>query len=61
MNKNEAQLHPHYIHGLWTQLLELAGINISDAYSSQPITSQEDHDAFLTIVTALGRPKTDLD
>ena len=31
VNENKAQLHPHYIHGLWTQLMKLAGINLIDA------------------------------
>ena len=40
--------------------MELAGINIIDANTSQPIMCQEDHEAFLTIVAALGRPKSNL-
>ena len=53
MNKNEAQLHPQYVCGLWTQITKLTGINTIDTNSSQLIIYQEDHEAFLTIVTAL--------
>ena len=58
---NDVDLEPCYFHGLWTQLLKLAGINLIDANSSQPTTQQEDHDVFLTIVTAFGRPPTDFE
>ena len=54
---DKVDLHPHYVHRLWTQLMHLAGINIIDASSSQTITQQEDHDEFFAIVTALGRPQ----
>ena len=59
MNENEPDLKPHCIHG-WTQLTKLIGINIIDANSSQPINLPEDHQAFLTIVTALSQPKSNL-
>ena len=48
MNENEAQLCPHYINGLWIKLMKLAGSNIIDANSSQPITCPVDHETFLT-------------
>ena len=57
---HDDDLEPHYIHGLWTQLMKCAGINLVDANSSQPITQQDDHDMFLKIVTVLSRPPTDL-
>ena len=60
MNENEQQLELHYIHGLWTQLTRLIGINIIDTSSSQPITTPEHHQAFLEIVAALSQPKSNL-
>ena len=56
----EVDLEPHYIHGLWTQSMKLAEINLIDTNSSQPVTQQEDCGMLLTSVTALSRPPTDL-
>ena len=53
-NQDERELNPPYICSLWTQLMKLVGINLIDANSSQPIMLPEDHQAFFTILTALG-------
>ena len=41
--------------------MKLIVINIIDANSSQPIMLPDDHQAFLTMITALGQPEYDLD
>ena len=61
INKDEPELKPHCICFLWTQLTTLIGINLIDADSSQPIIIPEDFQAFLTIITALSHPESDLD
>ena len=35
---DEVDLQPQYLHQLWTQLMSLTRINLSDANSTQPIT-----------------------